>query len=284
MDIIELKITDLHDDDSFNCRGKITPIDVIDLAKDIKEHGLHQPIVVSAYDDAKQMMTGKKYRVLAGFRRIMAHRVNDVKTITAVVKPPMSEIEALKVNLSENIQRANLTILQEALAIKRLKEYGVTENDTANQLGMSRGWVQVRFMLLSLPEEIQKEASAGYISQTNIRDLYSLYKKTGDKQQIFESVKRLKEGKERGQEVKVAQTKEQILSKKCIRKRSDIFAMMEHIQESAIGNGPWTRAMAWCAGEISTGQLIISLQKYATYQNIDYVPLEIEEFGVNNGE
>jgi len=279
MNLQELKISEIHDDEAFNCRGKITPIDVIDLAKDIKDHGLHQPIVVSLYDDAKQASTGKKYRVLAGFRRLMAHRVNEMKTISAVIKPPMSELEALEVNLSENIQRANLTILQEAIAIKKLKEFGLSEYDTAKQLGMSRGWVQVRFMLLSLPKEIQQEATVGYITQVNIRDLYTFYARTGDTEALFETVKKLKEGKARGQEVKVAQTKEKTLNEKRIRKRTEVFEMMKHIQESGIGNGIWTRCMAWCAGEINTSSLVQSLQDFSTSQNITYTPLEVEEFG-----
>jgi ParB/RepB/Spo0J family partition protein len=278
MDLKELKISDIHDDESFNCRGKITPIDVVDLAKDIKENGLHQPIVVSLYDTAQQALTGKLYRVLAGFRRLMAHRVNGSTTISAIIKPPMSELEALKVNLSENIQRASLTILQEALAIKRLKEYGLTENETAQQLGASRGWVQVRFMLLYLPEEVQKEAAVGYISQTQIRELYTFYKQTGSKEQLFDVVKKIKEGKERGQKVKVAKTKEQTLNEKRLRPRSEIFAMMEQIQESELGNGIWTRSLAWCSGEITTGQYFQSLQKYAQSQGLNYTPPEMDEF------
>jgi len=284
MNLQELKISEIHDDESFNCRGKITPIDVVDLAKDIKEHGLHQPIVVALYDDAKQASTGKKYRALAGFRRLMAHRINSMTTINAIVKEPVSELEALEINLSENIQRANLTILQEAIAIKKLKEFGLTEAETSAQLGMSRGWVQVRFMLLSLPEEIQKEATVGYITQANIRDLYTFFSKTGDVEQLFEAVKKLKEGKARGQDVRVNTTKEKVLNEKRLRKRAEIFSMMEHIQESGIGNGIWTRTMSWCAGEINTGSLITSLQKFAISQGLEYKPLEVEEFSTNGNQ
>ena len=265
-----IPILQIDDDETFNCRGKITPIDVIDLAKDIKLNGLHQPVVVSIYDEANQARTGKQYRMLAGFRRLMAHRVNEMKEIACIIKPTMSELDALKVNLSENIQRQQLNILQEALAIKRMKDLGLTESETADSLGMSRGWVQVRFMLLSLPDEVRQEAVVGYISQSNIRDLYTLYNKTGDKNQLFEAVKKLKEGKARGQEVRVAQTKQQILKEKRLRKRPEIFKMMEHIQESGIGNGLHTRCMSWCAGEISTEDLLWTFREYADTNGLTY--------------
>jgi len=209
----------------------------------------------------------------------MAHRVNDIKTIMAIIKPELSEVDALKINLAENIQRQNLNILQEASAIRKMKEYGLSEVDTANTLGMSRGWVQIRFMLLSLPTEVQQEAAAGFLSQTNIRDLYTILSRTGDLQQIYNAVKDLKEGKIKAQNIRVTKTKQQVLNEKRLRKRPEIFMMMDHIQRSQIGNGLWTRCMSWCAGEINTGELIISLKQHASINNLNYSALEIEESG-----
>lgn len=269
-----IPISQIHDDESFNCRGKIAPIDVLELAKDIKENGLHQPVVVSIYDDAMQSQTGKKFRLVAGFRRLMAHRVNGAQEIPAIIKPYLSEVEALKINLAENIQRQNLNILQEALAIKRMKDFGLSEVETSNNLGMSRGWVQVRFMLLSMPSEVQQEAAAGFITQNNIRDLYTILSRTGDINQIYQAVRDLKQGKIKAQDIRVAKTKQEVMNSKRIRKRPEIFQMMEHIQESGIGNGLWTRAMAWCSGEISTGSFIDTLQDYAIKNNISYVPYD----------
>jgi ParB/RepB/Spo0J family partition protein len=276
MNVERILISEIHDDENFNCRGKITPIDVIDLANDIKVNGLHQPVVVALYDDAKQMETGKKYRLAAGFRRLMAHRVNEEKYIFAVIKPILSEVDALKINLAENIQRQNLNIYQEALAIKRMKDLGLNEMDTASVLGMSRGWVQVRFMLLSLPKEVHLEAAAGFFTQQNIRDLYTIYNRTGDVTQIFSAIKELKEGKARTGDIKINRTKQEVMREKRQRKRSEIFNMMAHIQDSGIGNGLHTRTMSWCAGEISTGDLVLSLEAFAKENNLEYIPFTLD--------
>jgi ParB family transcriptional regulator, chromosome partitioning protein len=270
MNVQRIPISEIHDDESFNCRGKITPIDVVDLAKDIREHGLLQPIVVALYDAESQEKTGKKYKLIAGFRRLTAHKVISEDFINAVIREPMSEVEALRFNLSENIQRENLNILQEALAIKRMRDLGLSEVDTGTLLGMSRGWVQVRFMLLGLPEDVQKEAAAGLMSQQAIRDLYTLYSRTGDINMVYEAVKKMKEAKVKGQVVKVSQTKEQMLMQKKHRKRPEIFAMMEHIQEF-IGNGLHTRCMAWCSGQITDEELFMTLEIYSRENGKQYI-------------
>jgi len=269
MDVKILKMDDIHSDDSFNCRGKITPIDVVDLAKDIAERGLLQPIVVAEYDDAMQASTGKKWRLIAGFRRFMAFRVNGEKEIHCVIKKGMTELEAITANLSENIQRQNLNILQEAKAIKRLKDLGLTEVEAGKFLGMSRGWIQVRFMLLGLPEEVQQEAAAGILNQAQIRDLYTLFKKTGNLENLYEAVRKIKDGKIRGQKVKVNETTAEIKTQKRHRQRPEIFSMMEHIQ-GTIGNGLHTRCLAWAAGQISNGELYQDLKIYALENDKPY--------------
>ena len=269
MELIYLKVKDIDDDPELNCRGKITPIDVVDLAKDIVVRGLIQPIAVSEYDSAKKLQTGKKWRLLAGFRRHMAHVVNESKEIACVIRQIDNELDALTFNLAENIKRKDLTILQEALAIKRLRDLGVTENEAAIKLDASRGWVQVRFMLLGLPEEVQKEAASGIITQENIRQLYTIYHKTGDKNQIFEAVRQLKAAKIRGRTIKINANKETAKRQKKHRKRPEIFELMDHLQDT-IGNGLHTRVLSWAAGEISNEDVFYSIKIHADKQGIPY--------------
>lgn len=264
-----LQLDTIDDNFEMNCRGKITPIDVVDLAKDIKLRGLIQPIAVAPYDEAKRLETGKDWRLLAGFRRFMAHRVNEEKEIACVIRQITNELDALTFNLAENIKRKDLNILQEAKAIKRLRDLGVPETEAATRLDASRGWVQVRFMLLGLPEEVQKEAEAGIVTQENIRQLYTIYHKTGDKEQIFEAVRQIKGAKIRGRTIKIVANKEAAKRQKKHRSRPEIFELMEHLQET-VGNGFHTRALAWAAGEISNEDLYYSIKVFAEKQGIDY--------------
>lgn len=269
-EIYKIPLAEIDDNPELNCRGKITPLDVVDLAKDIKLRGLIQPVAVSKYDDAKQMETGKNWRLLAGFRRFMAHRINEAEVIECVVRQIDNELDALTFNLAENIKRKDLNILQEALAIRRLRDLGVSEYDAAERLDASRGWVQVRFMLLSLPEEIQKEAAAKVITQENIRQLYTIYRKTGDKNQIFEAVRQIKDAAIRGRKLTLKADKAKARKQKKHRNRPEIFLMMEHIQDT-IGNGLHTRVLSWAAGEITDEDLYYSIKIYADQNELHYV-------------
>jgi len=269
MELVYIKIANIDDNYELNCRGKITPIDVVDLAKDIALRGLIQPIAIAPYDEAKKLETGKQWRLLAGFRRLMAHRVNEQKEIACVIRQIDNELDALTFNLAENIKRKDLNILQEANAIKRLRDLGVPETEAAERLDASRGWVQVRFMLLGLPEEVQKEAAAGIITQENIRQLYTIYHKTGDKEQIFEAVRHLKDAKIRGRSIKITANKEAAKRQKKHRKRQEIFELMDHLQKT-IGNGLHTRVLSWAAGEITDEDVFYSIKIYAVEREIPY--------------
>lgn len=262
LEVTYIPLKEIDDSPEFNCRGKIAPIDVLDLAKDISGRGLIQPIGVMELDAAQRAASGKSYRILAGFRRFMAHKVNEEKEIACIINDIDNDIDALTFNLAENIQRKDLDILQEAMAIKRLHDLGVPEQDAGLKTGMSRGWIQVRFMLLGLPKEVQQEAAAGIISQDNIRKLYTLYRKTGDKEQLFAQVRRLKEAKAKGVALKVEVSKDKIRHTKIMRKKNEIINMMSHLQDN-IGNGLHTRCLAWCAGEISDLDLYYSIKIHA---------------------
>lgn len=254
-----LPMSEIDYDEEFNCRGHIIPMDVIDLAKDIEKHGLLQPVVVTEYTPEEVTKKGFKYRLIAGFRRYTAHRVIKREEIMATVRPPMDELNARATNLAENLQRKDLTILQEAQAIRRFLDLGLSENQTGELLGMSKGWVQVRFLLLKLPDDIQQEIGVGMFSQRQIRDVYTHYNKSG-REGAVEAIKCIKDKKLRGFSDARAKPKNPKKSKR-IRKRPEMFEMMTHLQET-VGNGLHTRVLAWCAGEIATGELYGSVAAY----------------------
>ena len=263
-----IRIEDIHADEEFNCRGKIRPIDVADLAQDIEAKGLLQPVLVCQYNEEEEKETGKKYRLIAGFRRFKAHQVLEKEYIGCVIKDHLTEVDARLINLTENIRREDLNIIQEAKAVAVLRQLGANEEHIGNSLGKSRGWVQIRMMLLKLPVPIQEEVRLGMINQTQIRELYSIMN-YGSIDNLNEAVRKIKDAKIKGRTISVnPNTNRPNVARH--RKRSEIFNMMEHIMDSQIGSGLHTRCMSWCAGQINDIELYQSLKVYAIKAGVDY--------------
>ncbi len=257
-DIISCAVADLFVDDAFNSRGHIAPIDVTTLAKDIQENGLAEPIVITPWDRNPPF----KFKVVAGHRRTMAHKLIKRTHILAILRPDLvDDIKARIFNLSENLHREDLNVLQEAKAVQRIFETGVSEEELARKLGKSRGWIQIRAALLKLPERIQEEAAAGVITQPQIRELTTILVRSGATA-CFEAAKKIKEHRERsGKSLSVNPTRKK-LTAKVIRTRTEIFDMMALIRNN-LGNGPLTVALAWAAGELTTADILEMLKKEA---------------------
>jgi ParB family chromosome partitioning protein len=274
-----LPINSVYADDSFNCRGKIQPFDVKELADSIRTNGLLQPVLVQELTDAERLKYGTdcQYRLLAGFRRHMAHLlVLQSTTIQACVsKKHLTESEAFILNLAENLEREDLTIMQESRSVARLVLGGMTDKEVGAKLGKSRGWVSVRLMLLNLPREVQAEAELGNIGQMQIRELYTLQVGGATEEKIIKAVRALKHAKETGKQATLKKVTKKNLSAKRARNKGEIFSMMEVIQKS-IGNNIATRAMAWCTGEISTEELVTSLEEFDP--NFEFIVPDDDEF------
>lgn len=275
-------------DDEFNCRGQIAPIEVHDLCKDIEKNGLHLPITVQPLDDVnhkEDAPPGTKYRIVAGHRRYKAWKVlkataesedsDKYSSIPCMIKEGLSDIAARVLNLGENLKRKDLNILQEAKAIQRLHEAGVPRDHVAMELGVSSGWVQTRYNLLSLPEEVQQEAAAGLLTQYQIKQLYSL---RDDKEKLYDAVKQIKNAKARKEKgTFVGKRQKQKISVKKARKPPEIARMIELIGKSPIGYGLETRSLAWAAGNISTEELFTDLRRFCEECNLD-TPVLPNEF------
>jgi ParB-like chromosome segregation protein Spo0J len=185
----------------------------------------------------------------------------------AVVREEMDEIKCRIINLKENLDRKDLNILQEAKSISRLKELGVGEEYAASALNKSRGWVQVRYMLLDLPEEIQAEAAAGVIRQSDIRSIYS----QPDRNLRLAAAKKIKESVIRGESKVEARLKSQPkrATDKRVRNKVEIILMQDRVRD-AIGNGIATRALAWCVGEINDGEFFGTIKEVAEDMGLEY--------------
>lgn len=271
MQVAELDMNSIYVDSEFNCRGAFTHFEVMELAKDIEEHGLLQPVLVVPYDK-----DGYNYKLIAGFRRYKAMETIKRLKIPAVIKNNLTETQQRAINLVENLQRKNLNILQEAIGIKNMIDAGCYQHEIADYLGVSTGWLNPRLKLLTLPEEIQKEAAAGFINTEHILDLV----KIDDPEKQIKIVKDIKNQRELGNKRRIKiiekETKLKPENQRKIRGVTDIFKLQSAIRE-AIGNGLATRVLAWCAGEIDDYEVYKSLKKEADNKGIYYaIPEEFQ--------
>lgn len=251
-EVTEILISDILCDENFNCRGaKILPIDVAELIEDIKAYGLQMPITIQPYDSP-----GKKYRIVAGHRRFTAVRLIGEEKIPCFIRGDLDEMMARRLNLTENLKRQDLNILQEAKAISYFFEKGWTEEMVGEQLGTSRGWTQIRKMLLALPEDIQNEIAAGVLVQDAIRKLYTLRE---DQEAMYLLVKQYKEHKERGEKLSVPR-KINALKKGVARTPFEIHALQEIVINN-LGFSLATQLMGWAAGAVSDFEIHKAIQK-----------------------
>lgn len=264
----DVPVKEIFGDPSFNCRGHISSHDVRELIKSVEVNGLQQPIVIQPYD----LHPPHKYRVVMGHRRLRAFEALKRETIPAIIRTDLKdEAQALAMNLIENLERKELTIMQEAKAIERFLHAGVPRENVAKLIGMSSGWVQTRFTALKLPPEIQSEIDAGYVTATQIKDLYSI----PSNDERFRLVREIKDARIRGEKIVIKEkSKKPKKSEKRPRTVQEIFALQDAIQ-AVVGNNFGTRCLAWSSGMISDRDIYEDLKNLADEQGIPYsVPLE----------
>lgn len=137
-----------------------------ELAQSIKKNGLLQPIIL------KKTISG--YYIIAGERRFKAFEMLNKKTIPAIIKEYTDE-EMMVLATIENLQREDLTALEEATSYKKLMEtLNITQEELAKKIGKSRPYVANTIRLLKLPYEIKEYLMAGKISPGHAKALLSL--------------------------------------------------------------------------------------------------------------
>ena len=277
MEVTNINLTDIDADDEFNCRGVISPVDVATLADNIKQKGLIQPGVVMPHPKAD---SGFKYKLVAGFRRRMAMKVLGRKQYPCVIREDLTEEDAMFMNLNENIQRSELNILQEAKTIQKIKFYSpkIGREGCAKKLGTSPGWVQIREMLLNLPDEIQQEVVVGLITQTQVRELTSIKRHEGV-ERCFEAAREMKKAKQAGRKPRIKKKKDRNRIKE--RKRDEIFEMMADINDSVPYQNAgsfylWPKVMAWAAAEISDNELFAFCKKFCEQEGHTWMTPECD--------
>ena len=137
-----------------------------ELAESIKNYGVLQPLLVQKNDSF--------YEIIAGERRWRAAKAAGLKEVPAVLKE-YSKQEAMEISLIENVQRADLNPIEEALGYKQLiNEFGLTQEEIAIRVAKSRVAITNTMRLLKLDEQIQNMLIQGVISSGHARALLSL--------------------------------------------------------------------------------------------------------------
>lgn len=140
-----------------------------ELANSIKNNGLLQPIVV------KKSING--YYIVSGERRYRAFQILEKKEIPAIVKD-MTDTDMMIFGILENLQREDLSPLEEAISYKNLIDtMNYTQEELAEQLGKSRPYVANSLRLLKLPVEIKDKLEENIISVGHARALLSIKSK-----------------------------------------------------------------------------------------------------------
>ena len=137
------------------------------LADSIATHGVVQPLTV------RQMSSGY-YQIIAGERRWRAARIAGLKDIPAVIIEA-DDKKTMELALIENLQRQDLNPIEEALGYQTLmQEYGLTQDETAKQVGKSRPAVANALRLLALCPDVLEQVRSGKLSAGHARAVLSL--------------------------------------------------------------------------------------------------------------
>ena len=177
-EVVELNLSDLRPN-PYQPRKIFDDEALNELAASIKEHGVFQPIIVKK--------TVKGYDIVAGERRFRASKKAGLTTIPAIIKDFTDE-EMMNISLLENLQREDLTAIEEANAYKAIIDAsGITQDELANRVGKSRSHITNMLGLLKLPKSVQDMILYNKISMGHARVLSKLE----DKEKIEELAEKI---------------------------------------------------------------------------------------------
>ncbi len=164
-EIVEINIDELRPN-PYQPRKKFNDEALNDLANSIREHGVFQPIIV------KKSIKG--YEIIAGERRVRASKMAGLTKVPALIRN-LNDEQMMEIALLENLQRENLSAIEEAYAYKSMIEkLSLTQEELSNKVGKSRSHITNILGLLRLPNEVQEMVSNNQISMGHARVLSKL--------------------------------------------------------------------------------------------------------------
>ena len=163
--VIDLPIDDILPN-RYQPRIKFDDDSIYELSESIKNHGVFQPILVRPIGD--------KYEIIAGERRYKASVLANKTTIPAIIMS-LNDKDTVEVALIENVQRANLTPIEEAISYKKILDMGYIKQEAlAQKLGKTQSTIANKIRLLNLDEDVQEALLENKISERHARSLLKL--------------------------------------------------------------------------------------------------------------
>ncbi len=173
--IVELNLNDILPN-RFQPRIQFNEEAIIGLSDSIREHGVLEPIIVRPIGD--------KYEIVAGERRYKACVLANLETIPARIID-MSDHDSVEIALIENVQRRDLTPIEEALSYNRILDMGyLTQEQLARKLGKSQSTIANKKRLLNLCDEVQSALVEEKISERHARSLLKLSNANAQKRML----------------------------------------------------------------------------------------------------
>ena len=185
MEDVKAKVVDLDLNDilpnRFQPRIKFSEESIIELSESIKEHGVIQPIIVRPIGD--------KYEIIAGERRYKASVLAGKDTIPAIISS-LNDKDCAEVALIENVQRRDLSAIEEAVSYKKILDMGyLTQEQLAVKLGKSQSAVANKIRLLNLCDEVQEALMEEQISERHARALLKIHEASKQKEMLDRIIK-----------------------------------------------------------------------------------------------
>ena len=164
-EVVELYLDDIIPN-RFQPREIFNPEALQELARSIRVHGVIQPIIVRKIGD--------KYEIIAGERRYKASILAGLTKIPAIIRN-LDDKEASKVALLENLQRRDLSAIEEARTYQKILELdNMTQEELGRTMGKSQAAIANKMRLLTLPDEVQEAVLNEKISERHARSLLNL--------------------------------------------------------------------------------------------------------------
>lgn len=176
--VVELELDDILPN-RFQPRFRFPEQAITELAESIKEHGVIQPILVRRLGD--------KYEIIAGERRYKASLLAGKRTIPAIVAE-LNDKDSAEVALIENVQRQDLTPIEEAVSYRKILDMGyLTQEQLADKLGKTQSTVSNKLRLLNLDDDVQEALLDEKISERHARSLLKIDSKQ-QQREILEKI------------------------------------------------------------------------------------------------